>query len=44
LPADRLPARFQAGLEHLAPAVLAAIIATELVGLVAGAQPVDAWP
>ena len=42
LPAERLPARLQAGLEHLAPAVLAAIVAVELVGLVRGAQPVDA--
>jgi branched-subunit amino acid transport protein len=42
LPAERLPARFQASLEHLAPAVLAAIVAVEVVGLVRGAQPVDA--
>src|SRR3954447_22430975 len=42
LPAERLPARLQASLEHLAPAVLAALVAVEVVGLVRGAQPVDA--
>jgi branched-subunit amino acid transport protein len=42
LPADRLPARFRASLEHLAPAVLAAIVAVELVGLVRSATPADA--
>jgi branched-subunit amino acid transport protein len=30
LPAERLPAAFRAALDHLAPAVLAAIVATEL--------------
>jgi branched-subunit amino acid transport protein len=39
LPAERLPARLQAGLEHLAPAVLAALVAVEVLGLVRGAQP-----
>jgi branched-subunit amino acid transport protein len=43
VPAERLPARLQAGLEHLAPAVLAAIVAVELVALVRHAQPVDAF-
>lgn len=42
LPAERLPSRLQASLEHLAPAVLAAIVAVGVVGLVRGAQPVDA--
>jgi branched-subunit amino acid transport protein len=42
LPAERLPSRLQASLEHLAPAVLAALVAVEVVGLVRGAQPVDA--
>jgi branched-subunit amino acid transport protein len=42
LPADRLPARLRASLEHLAPAVLAAIVAVELVGLVRNAPPADA--
>jgi branched-subunit amino acid transport protein len=41
VPAERLPPRLQAGLEHLAPAVLASIVAVELVGLVRDAQPVD---
>jgi branched-subunit amino acid transport protein len=41
LPAERLPSRLQASLEHLAPAVLAAIVAVEVVGLVRDAQPVD---
>ena len=42
LPAERLPGRLRASLEHLAPAVLAAIVAVEVVGLVRGAQPADA--
>lgn len=42
LPADRLPARLQNGLEYLAPAVLAAIVAVELVALVRDAEPLDA--
>ena len=41
-PADRLPARLQNGLEYLAPAVLAAIVAVELVALVRDAEPLDA--
>ena len=35
------PARLQSGLEYLAPAVLAAIVAVELVTLVRDARPVD---
>ncbi|TCO45607.1 branched-subunit amino acid transport protein [Kribbella antiqua] len=42
LPADRLPARLKSGLEYLAPAVLASIVAVELVALVRDAQPADA--
>jgi branched-subunit amino acid transport protein len=42
LPADRLPTSLRASLEHLAPAVLAAIVAVELVGLVRSAPPGDA--
>ena len=41
LPADRLPARLQNGLEYLAPAVLAAIVAAELVALARDAEPLD---
>ena len=41
LPADRLPARVRNGLEYLAPAVLASIIAVELMHLVHNADPVD---
>lgn len=33
LPAERLPAGFRSALDQLAPAVLAAIIAVEVVGL-----------
>jgi branched-subunit amino acid transport protein len=42
LPAERLPARMKSGLEYLAPAVLASIVAVELVALVRDAQPADA--
>jgi branched-subunit amino acid transport protein len=42
LPADRLPARLREGLEYLAPAVLAAIVTVELVGLARDAEPLDA--
>ena len=35
LPAERLPARVQTALDHLAPAVLASIVAVELVTLLA---------
>ena len=42
LPADRLPARLLHGLDYLAPAVLASIVAVELTDLVRGAEPVDA--
>jgi branched-subunit amino acid transport protein len=42
LPADRLPARLQNQLEYLAPAVLAAIVAVELIALVRHAEPLDA--
>ena len=42
LPAERLPARLQNDLEYLAPAVLAAIVAVELIALVRDAEPVDA--
>jgi branched-subunit amino acid transport protein len=42
LPAERLPARLRDGLEYLAPAVLASIVAVELVALVRDAQPADA--
>ncbi|MEU4604505.1 AzlD domain-containing protein [Kribbella sp. NPDC023972] len=42
LPAERLPARLQTGLEYLAPAVLAAIVAVELSSLVRDAEPLDA--
>jgi branched-subunit amino acid transport protein len=42
LPAERLPTPLRASLEHLAPAVLAAIVAVELVGLVRSAPPADA--
>jgi branched-subunit amino acid transport protein len=42
LPAERLPARVKSGLEYLAPAVLASIVAVELVALVRDAQPADA--
>jgi branched-subunit amino acid transport protein len=41
-PADRLPARLQNSLEYLPPAVLAAIVAVELVALIRDAEPVDA--
>ena len=40
IPAERLPVRVQAGLEHLAPAVLASIVAVELLGLTRGAPPI----
>ena len=42
LPAERLPARLRDGLEYLAPAVLASIVAVELVALIRDAQPADA--
>jgi branched-subunit amino acid transport protein len=42
LPADRLPARLKNRLEYLAPAVLAAIVAVELIALVRDAEPIDA--
>jgi branched-subunit amino acid transport protein len=42
LPGDRLPARLRNSLEYLAPAVLAAIVAVELIALVRHAAPVDA--
>lgn len=42
LPADRLPARLHNHLEYLAPAVLAAIVAVELIALVRHAEPLDA--
>jgi branched-subunit amino acid transport protein len=42
LPGDRLPARLRNSLEYLAPAVLAAIVAVELIALVRHAEPVDA--
>jgi branched-subunit amino acid transport protein len=42
LPADRLPTRLQHGLDYLAPAVLASIVAVELVDQVRGAPPADA--
>jgi branched-subunit amino acid transport protein len=42
LPAERLPARLQNDLENLAPAVLAAIVAVELIALIRDAEPVDA--
>ncbi|TCM48143.1 AzlD domain-containing protein [Kribbella sp. VKM Ac-2568] len=42
LPAERLPTRFQIALDHLAPAVLASIVAVELVTLLRGASPTQA--
>jgi branched-subunit amino acid transport protein len=42
LPANRLPPHLQTALDHLAPAVLASIVAVELVDLIRGAPPVDA--
>jgi branched-subunit amino acid transport protein len=42
LPAERLPARFQNALDHLAPAVLASIVAVQLVTLLRGASPAEA--
>jgi branched-subunit amino acid transport protein len=42
LPADRLPARLRDGLEYLAPAVLAAIVAVELVARIRADEPLDA--
>ena len=44
LPADRLPARLRDGLEYLAPAVLASIVAVELVALLRDTNPLDATP
>jgi branched-subunit amino acid transport protein len=42
LPAERLPAQVRSSLEHLAPAVLAALVAVELVGLTEGASAAHA--
>jgi branched-subunit amino acid transport protein len=42
LPADRLPPRLHNGLDYLAPAVLASIVAVELVDLIHDAPPADA--
>lgn len=42
LPAERLPTRFQTALDHLAPAVLASIVAVELVTLLRGASSAEA--
>lgn len=42
VPAERLPGSLQASLEQLAPAVLAAIVAVEIVGLVHHASPGNA--
>jgi branched-subunit amino acid transport protein len=42
VPAERLPRGMQASLEHLAPAVLAAIVAVDLVGLVRSGAPLRA--
>jgi branched-subunit amino acid transport protein len=41
VPADRLPSRVSEGLEHLAPAVLAAIAAVEITDMLASANPSD---
>ena len=42
LPADRLPARVRNSLEYLAPAVLASIVAVELISLTSDADPANA--
>jgi branched-subunit amino acid transport protein len=39
LPAERLPDRIRSSLEHLAPAVLASIVAVHVVALVRHASP-----
>lgn len=44
LPAERLPAQLRSSLEYLAPAVLAAIIAVELVGLIRDTSADNALP
>jgi len=44
VPAERLPTGLRAGLEYLAPAVLAAIVAVEVVGMLSHSTPGDALP
>jgi branched-subunit amino acid transport protein len=44
VPAERLPAGLRAGLENLAPAVLAAIVAVEVVSMIGDATSGEALP
>jgi branched-subunit amino acid transport protein len=44
LPAERLPDRVRSSLEHLAPAVLASIVAVQVVALVRHSSPGSALP